>query len=123
MTNDRTGFFGGHVDAPSTLREIHAEILKWYEKKFGDTLGPNPMEYMALKICEEAGEVASAVIGMNGKATATGSGNVLDECVDVLITTLVLMGEIYPGIDVETEIQSKLAILNNPASGHRASVG
>lgn len=80
------------------------------------------MEHVALKTCEEAGEVAKAVNGQVGKNAATGGGDVAGEAADVLITLLVLLGRWFPDVDLLVEVRAKLTILSDPTSGHPSAL-
>jgi len=80
------------------------------------------MEHVALKTCEEAGEVARAINGVLGRNMATGGGDVGGESADVLITLLVLLGRWFPAVDLIGEVRAKLAILVDPTSGHAAAL-
>lgn len=113
--------FGGKIKESSTplsLREIQQKVVDWHEQRFSD---PKPW-FMTMKIQEELGELASAVNALYGTKSATGSGDVAGEAADVLITLLALLGVAFPEIDLESEVDAKLAILNDKNSTHRASL-
>lgn len=98
---------------------LQAAIVLWHEQRFPRA----EMVHVALKTCEEAGEVARAINGVVGMNSATGRGEVGKEAADVLITLFVLLGRWFPEVDLLAEVRTKLAILIDPMSGHLASIG
>ena len=77
------------------------------------------MEYVALKTCEEVGELASAVLGLVGTNSATtGKGDVAGEAADVVICIMVLLDRWYP-VSLFAAVEAKLAILNDLNSGRQ----
>ena len=98
------------------MESLQNRIVKWHEIRFPDA----QMEHVALKLCEEVGEVARAINGVAGQNSATGGGNVEQEVADVFISALVLLGRWFPDVNIELEIYRKLVILETPGS-HRAS--
>ncbi len=98
------------------LKSLQDRLCAWHNERFPDA----QMEHVALKVCEEAGEVARAVLGVAGSKSATGYGNVGDEVADVFITGLVLLGRWFPDVDVCAHTNAKLIILETPGL-HRAS--
>lgn len=99
------------------MSALQAAVVSWHERRFPDA----QMEHVALKTCEEAGEVARAINGVIGKNSATRRGEVGKEAADVLITLYVLLGRWFPDVDLDGEVAKKLAILTNPTSGHAAA--
>lgn len=100
------------------MEEFQNKAVLWHKERF-----PNAqMSFVALKTCEEAGEVARAVNGLQGNLCATGGGSVPEEAADVVITLLVLLGRWFPNHDLLHEVQSKLNILTDPSSNHPASL-
>lgn len=99
------------------FRPLQQEIADWHEARFPEA----QMEHVALKVCEEAGEVAKAINGVVGSNSATGGGDVAGECADVLISMLALLGRWFPDVDLVHEAWQKVGILTNPDSGHRAA--
>jgi hypothetical protein len=99
------------------VARLQAALVTWHVARFPDA----EMVHVALKTCEEAGEVARAVNGVIGKNMATGGGDVPGEAADVLITLFVLLGRWFPEVDLLDEVRRKLAILVDPSSGHRAA--
>ena len=72
-----------------------------------------PPEVQVLKLTEEVGEAAEALIGLNGwnscKGTCRTRDDVLDELADVIITAAVAMAGIAPGAaDAEEHLQRRL---------------
>ena len=99
------------------LRPLQLRARAWHEERFPDA----QMEHVALKLCEEAGEVARAVNGVAGRNSATGGGDVGDEVADVFIAALVLLARWFPEADIATRISIKLHRLETPGE-HRASL-
>ena len=94
------------------LADLQARLVEWHEKRFPDA---DPTK-VALKLNEEAGEVASAVLALLGRDSATGKGDVAEECGDVLIAVLVLLGRWFPHINVVASATAKLDLLSSPVS-------
>jgi hypothetical protein len=92
-------------------------VCDWHRERFPMA----EMEHVALKACEEVGEVAKAVNGVAGMNSAAGGGDVGAEAADVVITLLVLLGRWFPHVDLVGEVQARLAILTDPTSGHPAA--
>lgn len=65
--------------------------------------GHVPVEMRVLKLTEEVGEAAEALIGMHGmnsrKGTCRTSDDLLDELADVIITAAVAMSAVTGGAD------------------------
>lgn len=91
-----------------TVDHLQARLVSWHEERFPQA---DPVK-VALKLNEEAGEVASAVLGLVGSDSATGKGDVAEECGDVLIAILVLLGRWFPHVDVVSEAFAKLDLLS-----------
>lgn len=90
----------------------------WHRKRF-----PNArLELVALKLFEEGGEVASAVLADIGQNSATGDGDVIVEAADVIICLMVLLDRWFDSSDVLAEVDRKLDILNDPTSRHRSAL-
>lgn len=99
------------------LNALQEAAGRWHRARFPDAEIVN----VALKLCEEAGEVGRAVNGLIGVNSATGGGDLLEEQADVLIA-LFAMVDRWPVGDVEDAAWAKLARLNDPNGGHRASL-
>ncbi len=99
------------------MKEIQDRSCAWNRERFPEAA----IEHVALKICEEAGEVARAVLGVAGLNSATGRGDVGAEIADVFISSLVLLGRWFPEIDIYAEIDAKLTALETPGQ-HRGSL-
>jgi NTP pyrophosphatase (non-canonical NTP hydrolase) len=97
------------------MNDLQERAVDWHIKRFPDA----EAVHVALKMCEEAGEVCRALNGELGKNSATGYGDVCCEVADVIIAAMVLAGRYY-NIDIAHDIDSKLKILTDPNSGHRA---
>lgn len=102
--------------------EVHVPSLQqrigeWHRLRFPDA----DLAHVALKASEEVGELASAVLGEVGMKSATGSGNALKEAADVIVVVMALIERWY-GDDLMAAVEEKLAVLNDPMSGHRASL-
>lgn len=95
------------------LDAIQARAVEWHTKRFPAFVA----ERVALKLCEEAGEVGRAVNDMHPDS-ATGRGDVPSEAGDVLIALLVLLGRWFPDADLLVEAERKLDILTDCDSGH-----
>lgn len=100
-----------------TLRFIQLRAQAWHEERFPHANASN----VALKLCEEAGEVASAINGTFGALSATGKGDVGDEVADVFIAGLVLLGRWFPDCNITTRIIMKLNKLEE-VGAHPASL-
>ena len=71
-----------------SIESLQSRAVTWHKQRF-----PNAeLAHVGLKLCEESGEVASAINGLVGTASATGKGDVLDESADVLISLMVILG-------------------------------
>ena len=102
-----------------SLEDLQVRIVAWHSARFPDA-GP---EHVALKICEEAGEVGRAVnsyLEVND-AHDYDEGSVQSECADTLIASLVLLGRWFPeGGSLLQLLERKVTILETPGA-HRAS--
>jgi len=98
--------------------DLQRRIGDWHRARFPEA----EIENVALKLSEEAGEVARAVNGQVGKNSATGGGSVPDEAADVVIAAMVLVERWCPGVDVLQAVENKLTTLTDPESGHPSSV-
>lgn len=105
------------ADSVGEEETTRARIVEWHEARFPAA----QMEHVALKVCEEAGEVAKAINGVAGADSATGIGDVGGEAADVMIALSVLLGRWFPEIDLDVEVEQKLAVLTDPNSGHPAA--
>jgi len=98
------------------LRSLQNRVGDWHRQRFPAA----EMEYVALKTCEEVGELASAVLGLVGTNSAIGKGDVAGEAADVVICIMVLLDRWYP-VSLFGAVEAKLAILNDLNSGHRSA--
>jgi NTP pyrophosphatase (non-canonical NTP hydrolase) len=98
------------------VEALQKRICAWHIQRFPDA----QMEHVALKICEEVGEVARAINGRAEKNSATGGGCTEEEIADVFISALVLLGRWFPEVNIELEIYRKLVILETKGA-HKAS--
>ena len=102
-----------------SIDSLQTLAVNWHKQKFPDA----KLEHVGLKLCEESGEVASAINGLVGTASATGKGYVLDESADVLIALLVILGR-WRFDSMESlcdAAERKLEILLTPGA-HPASI-
>lgn len=99
------------------MTDLQARLCDWHRERFPDA---DPFHIFA-KLAEETGEVGKAMNGLLGETSATGGGDVLEEAADVVISVMVLVGRCYGG-DVLEAVERKLAVLNDPNSGHRAAL-
>jgi NTP pyrophosphatase (non-canonical NTP hydrolase) len=85
--------------------------------------GHVPVEMRVLKLTEEIGEAAEALIGMRGmnsrKGTCQTSDDLLDELADVIITAAVAMSAVTGGADeahshFEKRLQTITARITGP---------
>ncbi len=107
------------------MTDLQAAVTLWQAQRFPLAR----MEHVALKACEEVGELASAILGhcaINSATgsgdVATGSGDVAAEAADVVICLYALLGRWFPDVNLEDEIRAKLDVLTDPASGHRSAL-
>jgi len=98
--------------------DLQKRLGDWHRRRFPDA----EMVNVALKLCEEAGEVARAVNGTIGKNSATGGGSVPDEAADTVIAAMVLVERWCPGVDLLRRVERKLGVLNDPNSGHPSAL-
>lgn len=98
-------------------RTVQQQAGDWHRERFPDA----QVEHVALKTAEEVGELASAIIGVVGRNSASGDGDPQAEAADVAICLMVLL-ERWIGGDLLDAVERKLAILNDPDSGHRSAV-
>lgn len=99
------------------MGDLQSRVGLWHVERFPDA----QVEHVALKAAEEVGELASAILGVVGKNSATGGGDPLGEAADVAICLMVLLDR-WIGGDLLAAVEWKLAVLNDPNSGHRSSV-
>lgn len=97
--------------------DLQWRVANWHRQRFPDA----EMEHVALKASEEVGELSSAILGIIGKKSATGAGDPLGEAADVVICLMVLLDR-WIGGELLDAVEDKLAILNDPESGHRSSL-
>lgn len=97
---------------------LQNRVGDWHRERF-----PNAQsEHVALKAAEEVGELASAILAVVGKNSATGKGDPLGEAADVCICLMVLLDR-WVGGDLMAAVERKLAVLTDPSSGHRSALG
>jgi NTP pyrophosphatase (non-canonical NTP hydrolase) len=96
--------------------QLQAHVAMWHEDRFAEA---GPVE-MALKACAEMGEFAEA-IGSRTDSSPGPRGNVGEEAADVVICLFATIGRWWPEVDLMEEVRKKLAILTDPASGHRSA--
>lgn len=92
-------------------------IVDWHRARFPEAA----MEHVCLKAMEELGEVAQAVNGVSGRNAPGRRGDVAEECADVVVCLIVLLGRWFPEADLLGEVARKAAILVDPNSGHRSA--
>lgn len=104
------------MDPAPTLQQ---QVATWHAARFPTAAACN----LALKAVEELGEVAEALNAelVGTDADAARGGTVAEEAADVVIVLLGLLGRFYPTQDLLAHVEAKLAILQDPASGHRSS--
>jgi phosphoribosyl-ATP pyrophosphohydrolase len=100
-----------------TFEDAQDWAVEWHKSRFPLA----EIVHVALKLCEEAGEVGSAVNALVGVNSATGKGDVVKECADVVIAVMVIMGRWFPEVSLLDEIEAKLRELATPGA-HPASV-
>lgn len=107
---------------PSKLVALDFEALSqmaagWHVQRFPAASSAE----LGLKLAEECGEVCRAInsdLAVNSDKRDT---SVVEECADVLIVMMALLGRWYPMVNLLDEVTKKLDILTDPASGHRAA--
>lgn len=100
------------------MTSLQDRVTAWHEARFPDA-GP---EHVALKGCEEMGEVAEAVNGLSSSITgAIGAGDLLNETADVVLVMMALVGRWTTG-DLLAAVERKLAVLSDPTSSHRSAI-
>jgi NTP pyrophosphatase (non-canonical NTP hydrolase) len=101
----------------TTIDDIADRAAAWHRARF-------PLarpEDVALKLAEEMGEVAAAVLADHASARMNSrGGNVPAEIADVVITAMALLRRWYD-VRLSIAVLAKLAILEDPASGHRSA--
>lgn len=105
------------LDLRRDIAQIEKRATDWHRVRFPEA----QMEHVALKVCEEAGEVAKAINGVSGMNSATGGGEVGAEAADVIVSLVVLLGRWFPYVSLAAEIDKKLTMLETPGA-HRASL-
>lgn len=103
-----------NLSRAGTYRSLQDRVVEWHTKKFPTSTA----ERQTLKAGEELGELMAAVLSPN----RPGVGEAPAEAADVLICLFAIIGRNYPGHNVLVEVEKKLAILNDPNSGHRSSL-
>lgn len=99
------------------MDELQDIAVQWHTKRFPEA-GP---EHVVMKATEELGELAGAVNGRVGKNSPRARGDVGEEVADVVIVLMILLRRYYPEYRLMDEVARKLAILNDPESGHRSA--
>lgn len=97
--------------------DLQARVGAWHASRFPDV----QMFHVALKAAEEVGEVAEAVNDVL-LGFAQREGRIAEEAADVVIVLMALLERWVPGGDLLAEVERKLAVLNDPTSGHRSAV-
>ncbi len=94
---------------------LQAAIAAYHVQRFPQA----QVEHVALKLAEEAGEVASAV---NGHVSGGdfGKGDVVGEAVHAAFSLLALVGRWFPARDLLAEVETELARYLDPNGGHRS---
>lgn len=94
-------------------------IGDWHRRRFPDA----EASHVFFKAVEEMGEVAEALNYRAGAipASAKPGGTVPEEAADVVVTLAVLVDRWFPGNDLFEQVERKLIVLTDPASGHRAA--
>lgn len=94
------------------MSDLQAAIAAYHRRRF-------PLakpEHVALKLAEEAGELASAVNGMVSQDDY-GKGDVVAEAVDVAIVLLSLVGRVVPRPGPDCRNRSKAGLVPRPSRG------
>jgi hypothetical protein len=107
-----------HVCGNSFLVPDHWPIVAYHVQRF-PTAGP---VNVALKIAEEAGELASAVNGYVSGGDF-GKGDVVYEAVDTLLAIRALLGRWFPDVDPDAEVEARIALFQDPNGGHWSCIG
>jgi NTP pyrophosphatase (non-canonical NTP hydrolase) len=97
------------------LQEAAAE---WHRRRYPDA----DMKGQITKTVEELGELARAVNALEHPELTVPGSAIQAEAADVLLCMYVLIGRWFPGFDLTDEARKKLAILNDPNSGHRSAL-
>lgn len=84
---------------PTVWDTVH-DLAAWLDRNPGDTTGTDPRILRCLKVTEEVGEVAQAVIGAVGQNPRKGVthtwNDVADELCDTALTALVALAALVP---------------------------
>lgn len=97
---------------------LQSDAVAWHTDRFPAASAI----HVTLKLCEETGEVASAInAGCEWNTGGEPRGDVVGELADVVICCLIIAGRYYDS-DISATVATKLAVLNNPASGHRSAL-
>jgi NTP pyrophosphatase (non-canonical NTP hydrolase) len=110
---------GPVTEMTDSIENLQVRLVAWHSSRFPEA-GP---EHVALKLCEEAGEVGRNVNSYAEVNDAHGYeiGSVQAECADTLIAMLVLLGRWFPDGSLLEWLEQKVEILETPGA-HRASV-
>jgi NTP pyrophosphatase (non-canonical NTP hydrolase) len=106
-------------DLRTAAQALQERIGAWHRSRFPTA----QMEHVHIKASEELGEVAEAVNARAGHNWPTGkpASSIEEEAADVVIALMVLVDRWCPGVDLLAEVERKVCVLEDPASGHRSS--
>ncbi len=98
---------------------LQQRVAEWHARRFPEAT----MLHVTIKMAEEAGEVASAVLAADDDdGRSTGRGIAWEEAADVAVCLMALLGRWFPDRDLMAEVERKMAVLTDPLSGHRAAL-
>lgn len=103
---DSLAAYDGGVAMPTLQRRCVA----WHEHRFPDA---DQWKHFT-KVVEEVGEVARAMVGDN--EGRPGRGDVVDECAQVVLTLVTLVGRWYPDRDLLVETLAEMSRHENDQS-------
>jgi NTP pyrophosphatase (non-canonical NTP hydrolase) len=83
------------------------QVVTWHVGRFPDAT----REQVALKACEEVGEVARAI---------NGRGDLVTEAADAVICLMALVGR-FSDVDLLNATKDRFEFVTDPANGHRAA--
>lgn len=113
----RAGTVGAIADALAahdggvTMPTLQRRCVAWHEHRFPDA---DQWKHFT-KVVEEIGEVARAMVGDH--EDRPGRGDVVDECAQVVLTLVTLVGRWYPDRDLLVETLAEMSRHENEQRG------